>query len=552
MKLPTVRWLPVYLGGMLLLALCLPVQAGSATWSPQPATSNWNLASNWNPNTVPNGVDDVATFALSDTTSLSLSAKTTVDSILFASDASAYIITASKALTISGAGVTNDSAFEQTLVSDNNSEILVLGSAMLGAQIRLIATAQLASGNFPGGVVFSDNTNAGQATIVANRGPGPILSAVNFTGSSTAGNAIIVNQGATSPNDDTPGATLFLKNSSAGQARITCEGGASGTFGGGRLSFADNSSAASATITINGGDGPGSIGGHCDIYSGQTATSNLIAQGGTNGGGGGTIVSLFSVAGAIPRVEVYGNGNFDLYFPTHIGSLGGDGLVFLGSNTLSVGGNGVPSVFFGVIQDEGGQMGTGGSLSKTGPEILILIGPNLYTGGTSVSEGTLVVANRSGSGTGTGAVLVSGGTLAGNGTVAGAVTVGTGGGPGAFLAPAAGPGPNATFTTQSALTLNADATYVYTARAGARKSRTDEVVASGVTINGATFQLRLKASGAVAVGTVLTAISNTSAHPIAGTFGNLADGAIIRTAGNNFQANYQGGSGNDLTLTVVP
>jgi hypothetical protein len=45
---------------------------------------------------------------------------------------------------------------------------------------------------------------------------------------------------------------------------------------------------------------------------------------------------------------------------------------------------------------------------------------------------------------------------------------------------------------------------------------------------------------------------HTSANPISGTFSNLADGAIVNVNGNSFQANYTGGDGNDLTLTVVP
>jgi hypothetical protein len=47
-------------------------------------------------------------------------------------------------------------------------------------------------------------------------------------------------------------------------------------------------------------------------------------------------------------------------------------------------------------------------------------------------------------------------------------------------------------------------------------------------------------------------ISNTSANPIAGTFSNLPNGGIVNANGNNLQANYEGGGGNDLTLTVVP
>jgi hypothetical protein len=51
---------------------------------------------------------------------------------------------------------------------------------------------------------------------------------------------------------------------------------------------------------------------------------------------------------------------------------------------------------------------------------------------------------------------------------------------------------------------------------------------------------------------VLTLISNTSADPISGKFSNLPDGSIVTINGNNFQASYEGGDGNDLTLTVVP
>ncbi len=40
--------------------------------------------------------------------------------------------------------------------------------------------------------------------------------------------------------------------------------------------------------------------------------------------------------------------------------------------------------------------------------------------------------------------------------------------------------------------------------------------------------------------------------PIVGTFMNLPDGGTITVGNNTFQADYEGGDGNDLTLTVVP
>src|SRR5207302_8188048 len=54
---------------LLLLLSTQTSQAGSATWNLNAANSYWDIASNWTPQTVPNGPNDVATFDVS-TTSL--------------------------------------------------------------------------------------------------------------------------------------------------------------------------------------------------------------------------------------------------------------------------------------------------------------------------------------------------------------------------------------------------------------------------------------------------------------------------------------------------
>ena len=36
------------------------------------------------------------------------------------------------------------------------------------------------------------------------------------------------------------------------------------------------------------------------------------------------------------------------------------------------------------------------------------------------------------------------------------------------------------------------------------------------------------------------------------SFSNLPDGSTVTIGSNTFQADYEGGDGNDLTLTVVP
>ena len=88
------------------------------------------------------------------------------------------------------------------------------------------------------------------------------------------------------------------------------------------------------------------------------------------------------------------------------------------------------------MQDGGLNGGVGGSLTKTGKGKLSLTNANTYTGGTAVTKGTLLVKNKTGSATGTGAVQVNAGTLGGTGKITGAVTVGNGSSAGAILCPA--------------------------------------------------------------------------------------------------------------------
>jgi autotransporter-associated beta strand protein len=212
------------------------------------------------------------------------------------------------------------------------------------------------------------------------------------------------------------------------------------------------------------------------------------------------------------------------------------------------------TTFSGILHpgDPSGGDGSGG-LNKIGTGTLSLTGGNLYTNGTTVTQGALAVSNTTGSGTGTGPVDVKAGTLGGSEIIAGVVTVGTGSGRGAFLTPGIGTNKQTILMIEGALTFNSDATYTYTFKAKVNKSKTDKVVANGITINsGASFNLSATAQGILTQGIVLTVIKNTAATPIVGTFSNLPDGAIVNVNGNNLQASYEGGDGNDLTLTVAP
>ncbi len=257
------------------------------------------------------------------------------------------------------------------------------------------------------------------------------------------------------------------------------------------------------------------------------------------------------------RVEVFGNGRLDVSVHDSpgvtTGSLEGDGLVLLGGNNLTIRGNGLSTQFAGILQDGGQDGGIGGSLTWIGTGTLTLSGASIYTGGTIVTAGTLSVNNLLGSATGSGPVSIQSGTLGGSGIIAGTVTIGTGNGMGAFLAPAVGSNKRQTLTIQGSVTFNADATYTYTFKAKGNKSKIDKVIANGMTINsGASLNLSGTTQGHLTQGTALTLLKNTAATPISGTFSNLPDGGLVDVNGNNLQASYEGGDGNDLTLTVVP
>src|SRR5438093_10763619 len=77
------------------LIISLTIQslhAGSAAWNLNPTSGDWNTAANWTPATVPNGPSDTATFAVSNTTDVSLSTDTEVNGIVFSAGGSAFAV----------------------------------------------------------------------------------------------------------------------------------------------------------------------------------------------------------------------------------------------------------------------------------------------------------------------------------------------------------------------------------------------------------------------------------------------------------------------------
>jgi hypothetical protein len=302
----------------------------------------------------------------------------------------------------------------------------------------------------------------------------------------------------------------------------------------GALIFTGESAARGITIINNGGTASGVAGGTTTFQDSSGGGANLIANGGTNGGAGGIIQFLDHAIGEKAAVETHGNGTLlvdSSSSVTELNSISGDGQVIL-NNTVHI--NGGVGTFSGIIS------GSGGLLIGQGSETLT--GASIYSGNTWVQFGTLIVSNTTGSGTGSGDVLVSRALLGGNGIIAGNVTLDKGFGfP--FIDPVG------TLTIGKRLKFGLRGGYLCLVDGGTGSS--DLLSANSVIID-PTATLYLDENGTAPVGTTFTIIERRGTGPIIGTFMNLPDGGTITADNNTFQANYEGGDGNDLTLTVVP
>jgi autotransporter-associated beta strand protein len=208
-----------------------------------------------------------------------------------------------------------------------------------------------------------------------------------------------------------------------------------------------------------------------------------------------------------------------------------------------------------------------GVLQKSGNGLLKVSSANVYSGGTTISNGALAVNNASGSGVGTGDVAVNAAILGGTGTLgsvsdASNVTL-----VGGTLAPgdlASTLGANLPtpqlpnlYTSPGRLTILGDlsfdaaSTMQLDLTGSAAATGYDQVVSSGaISLSGATLNLSLGAF--VPTGSeTFTLINNTGNGAINGAFGNYAQGAAVDLAGKTFYINYMGGTGNDVVLSAT-
>lgn len=591
MKIARLFLLPLSLG-LATLGLGQSAFSGSATWLTNPASNNWNTATNWTPTTVPNGASDTATFSSSNTTAISLTASVPVDAVVFQPGASAFTITPlpGVSLTLGGAGLANNSGATQNFVTGgdtnfNSGKIIFTNGAAAGSDAVFTALGGIRLGG-PGGLMqFFGNASAASSTFEVKGGEarGAQGGRIEFNDSSTAAESLFFCRAG---GLDTGGGLVdFADDASGGAANFVLEGATFSRSNGGYVIYEDSSGAGQSSYAVAGGTVAGAAGGILQFVEGTSAENAIItlesgavagAQGAfltfsgavafgaasagdanitINGGVGLGAEARFSgdATGGTARFTMSGNGRLDLSgefdHPLQIGSIAGTGgVVLLGGRNLTAGSNNLSTTFAGTLQDGGFSGGTGGSLTEVGTGTLTLTAAGTYTGGTNVNGGALVVTNTAGSATGTGAVSVNTGRLGGGGIIAGPVSVGTS----SFLSPANQGRQQATLTIQGALLFQSGSVYEWTFKARGNRSRADQVAANGVTISGASLALSGLTRPPVAAGLTLVVINNTAATPINGEFTNLTDGGIITIHGTQFQADYEGGDGNDLTLTAVP
>ena len=290
-----------------------------------------------------------------------------------------------------------------------------------------------------GFIFFTGTSTADHATITVNE-----FAELSFApgffggGTATAGNANITNNGNTN----------FYQGSSAGNATITTnDGGLTRFFGestGGNAQFITNSGgvfdisglgtfpdSGDPSVSVTGMTA-GSIAGAGAYFLGSkqltvgsnnlsTTVSGIIQDGGSSGGVGGSLVKVGTGTLTLSGANTYTGGTTINVGTLQLGDGGASGsivgdvtdngtLAFKRSDTLT---------FPGVISGSGG-------LSQLGSGTTILTADNPYTGGTTVTAGTLAVgdfAHPSAALSGGGAIAVgSGGTLGGYGSVTGDVT----------------------------------------------------------------------------------------------------------------------------------
>jgi hypothetical protein len=353
--------------------------------------------------------------------------------------------------------------------------------------------------------------------------------------------------------------------------------GGQGGAGGGRAGFNNNDGNGLVGYGEGGGGGDGGIGiwltGSIDfanfgIISGGTGGSGGIAavadtsrngKGGNGGdgivGSGVTIVNAGTIAGGLQGANGNGLGQAAIGTPqdgnavtfiggtnslelragsTIMGNVVGNGT----ADTLKLGGTTAASFDISTIGDTAQYRGFE-AFAKTGPGTWTLTGASTTERSWTVDEGSLHVETSASLWASTATISVkSTGTLTGSGEFGGSVLVESGG--------TLRPGPTVGSFTTGSVTLMSGALYQQDYGADVTQFK----VNGTVTLGGATLVLP---ASATPIASAYTIIDNDGSNDaVVGMFDGLAQGATVTLGTKTFYLRYDGGDGNDVTLSTTP
>jgi autotransporter-associated beta strand protein len=359
-------WCAALVGSAMLVAAPAAL-AQDATWLTNPGSSEFNTAANWTPASVPTGF---ASFDTSSITTLTFSGSRNLDGFTFNSGAPVYTfnLTSGFGINFHTDGIINNSA---------NAPIFTVSNSPLR---------------------FDDSSTAGNAIINLNAGT------VQFLGSSTAGTAQL--NAAAGTTFDFTGTLGPVNNGIFSAGSISGEGNFDLGVGN-RLVVGSND----LSTTVSGTIVSGAI---------TKVGAGTLTLSGSNTYAGGTTLSSGTLM--IGNSNALGSGNLSMAPGTTLSS---DTLAAYNvANNISIAGDPIFNVDAGPVQTVSGIISDSdpankGIVEKTGAGTLALSGDNTYSGGTTISAGTLQVSKGTtpgvSSSVGIGAVTMNGGTFQSDG-----------------------------------------------------------------------------------------------------------------------------------------
>lgn len=477
--------------------------------------------------------------------------------------------TSAEPLTISGSGVLDGGAIRRdgtgtttlsggiTLAADarintDNGQLTIGTKSVVGTGLESLTTGGggklvISSVLSIGSGALNIDGDGGQTQLTGNNGGGVFTGPINITNNGTLSINATTTAGTTGDVTLDNGRILNTNTGNAGTFLTTTRPNVILGPGGGTFEWP--SSGAGNLIIVQGGtliSGDGDFKkrgtGIISVVTPATYTGKTIVEEG--------ILRVRTNSNVFPittELIVNAGATFDVgpNLSQTVGSLTGEGDVNIPGGTFTVG-DATSTTFKGLFTSTG-------KFVKVGSGTLTVEGASTHSGVNKVNDGTLLLANTTGSGLGTGSVTVNAPGILANtdtaniGSVAGAVIVNGTLAPGDI-------GGVSQLKLGSSLSLNAGSVLdinIKGTTAGAGASGYDQIVTTGaVTINDAL--LNVDATGtAIPVGSKITIIQNNSAVGVGGTFFfGQAEGSVVTSLdGQTFKISYVGGDGNDIVLT---